>query len=263
VPYRVDIANAPPDAFDRLVGLGAIDIESAPGELAVLMPDGITPEAIAAALGVSDLRVSPVTPRDDGSLWILDPRPVHAGGLEIAPAGVPANAGALRLIDSPVFGSGLHPTTALCLDALNRELRVECPPRLLDVGTGSGILALAALMHGVDSATAIDNDPGALHVARANAELNGLAARVHFVCGGPEAVGGRWPLVIANILAAPLIELAPELVRLMAHGGRLVLSGVPEGVAAEVARAYRNLGMRHVQADVRAGWSCMLFNTTW
>jgi len=110
---------------------------------------------------------------------------------------------------------------------------------------------------------AIDVDNDALRVAADNARLNGLDRQVQLVLGGPEIVAGTWPLVIANILAAPLIEMAPLLVRRVGHHGQLVLSGVADSVASEVAHAYVQLGMHKVNITSRGGWAALVFRASW
>jgi ribosomal protein L11 methyltransferase len=263
VPYRIDVTRPPGDALDRLVTMGALDVEPAGRGLAAIMPDGVAPAAVAAALGVSRVKVSAAVGRDDGSVWVLSPRAVIAGGIVIAPPGVDAPPGALRFADTPAFGSGLHPTTALCLDALEEACGVGVPAGVLDVGTGSGVLALAALMKGVGRAVGLDTDAGALQAAAAHARLNHLDGRLTLVAGGPEAVDGTWPLVLANVLAAPLIEMAPVLVRRVGHGGRLVLSGIPRSLAGDVERPYRRLGMRPARHLTRAGWTALVMQASW
>ena len=170
--------------------------------------------------------------------------------------------GAVRLIDAPAFGTGLHPTTALCLEALDAACSSVAPEAMLDVGTGSGILALAALTLGVPRALAIDIDDDALQVAAENARINGLGDRLQLARGGPD-ITGTWPLVLANVLAAPLIEMAPALVRRVGHQGRLVLSGIPSSVEQDVERAYRHLGMRRVRATSRSGWVALEMQASW
>jgi len=174
-----------------------------------------------------------------------------------------AEPDAIRLVDASAFGTGLHPTTALCLEALDEEVELLRPDVVLDVGTGSGVLALGALMLGVRRAVAIDIDDEALRVARENARLNGLLMRLELRRGGPETVTGTWPLVVANILAAPLIEMAPALVRRVAHHGRLVLSGIPASVEHDVNQAYCHLGMRRVDVKRRAGWVAVVLQASW
>jgi ribosomal protein L11 methyltransferase len=264
VPYRVDVTRADDAALDRLVELGALDVERSPGgDIAALMPDGIAPEDVARALGVGDLAISPAVGRDAGSVWILSPRPTRIGRLRIVPAHAGAEPGVLRLTDSSAFGTGLHPTTAMCLEAIDEALRDCIPGALLDVGTGSGVLALAALRLGVPRALGLDIDAEALRAAAENARLNALEGRLRLVRGGPDAVNGTWPLVVANLLAGPLVELAPVLVRRVGHQGRLVLSGVPSSVEPDVDRAYRRLGMQHVRAPSRAGWSALVLQASW
>lgn len=264
MPYRVDLRNAGNDALDRLVELGAIDVErSHDGGIAALIPDGVALEQVASAVGVKEISVSPATGRDDGSVWILSARPVRIGRLRIVPAHTEAGPDALRLIDAAAFGTGLHPTTALCLEALEETVQMVIPDSVLDVGTGSGVLALAALMMGVPQALGVDVDDEALRVAAVNARLNGMERRLQLVSGRPDAATGSWPLVLANVLAAPLIEMAPALVRRVGHQGRLVLSGIPSSVAPDVDDAYRRLGMRQVRVTSRAGWVALVLEASW
>ncbi|NOT43581.1 MAG: methyltransferase domain-containing protein, partial [Acidobacteria bacterium] len=218
MPYRLDIAQPPDDALDRLVDLGALDVEHVPGGLAAILPDQTGPERVSEALGGAVVTATPAVGRDEQSVWVLTPRAVDVGGLVVAPAGALAPVGALQLLEADAFGTGLHPTTRLCLELLVRELAGEAQASegagvVLDVGTGSGILALAALRLGVPRAIGLDLDARALAAADANARLNGLRDRLWLVRGDIEAVRGRWPLVLANVLAAPLIEMAPALGR--------------------------------------------------
>jgi ribosomal protein L11 methyltransferase len=262
-PYRIDISCPPHDVLDRLVQLGGLDIEPACDGLAAIIPDGVTPEAVAAALGVASVTVSPVVPRDNGSVWLLSPRAVCIGSVLIAPPEVAAPPGALRLTDSTVFGTGHHPTTALCVEALEEALTVAVPDSVLDVGTGSGVLALTALMMGVPRAVGLDIDADALKIAVEHARLNNLADRLQLVLGGPDVVGGVWGLVLANVLAAPLIEMAPVLVRRVGSRGRLILSGIPWSLESEVLQTYQQLGMRHIRSETRAGWTVLVAQASW
>src|SRR6478609_4860025 len=118
MPYRVDIRCPPPDALDLLVDLGALDIEQVDNEIAAILPDGVPQESVPGALGVPDASFSPAVGRDNGSVWLLTPRLVRIGGVLIAPPETVAPPEALRLTDSNAFGSGHHPSTALCIEAL-------------------------------------------------------------------------------------------------------------------------------------------------
>jgi ribosomal protein L11 methyltransferase len=253
MPYRVDVCRGADTAFEHLIDLGALDVDlCADGTISAIMPDYVGAEQIANALQlrIRDISVSSAIARDS-SVWVLSTRPVRVGGRE------------LKLVDSDAFGTGLHPTTALCLEAIDEILRTATPEAVLDVGTGSGVLAIAALMLGVPSARAIDIDQRALTIAAENAIVNGVGDRLEVSCGGAHTVTGTWPLVVANVLAAPLIDMAPELVRRIGHEGQLVLSGIAESVAADVDHAYRRLGMRRVQMIARDGWIALVFQASW
>jgi ribosomal protein L11 methyltransferase len=263
VPYRIDISCPPADALDQLVRLGALDIEPAGDGLAAILPDSVTPDAVAAALGVAGVAVSRAMGRDNGSVWLLSPRAVRIGKVLVAPREVEAPPEALRLTDSAVFGTGHHPTTALCVEAIEEALTVSVPDSVLDIGTGSGVLALAALKMGVPRAVGLDIDADALQIAAGHARLNNLEDRLELLPGGPDVVDRTWPLVVANVLAAPLIEMAPVLIRRVGPGGRLILSGIPWSLESEVRQTYRRLGMRHVRSETRAGWTVVVVQASW
>jgi ribosomal protein L11 methyltransferase len=252
MPYRVDLPAPTAGTAERLIELGALDVEPAPdGSLAAVLPDRVTLADVTNALGRQHVSVSAAVGRDAGSVWVIRPPTLRIGDH------------ALVLLDSPAFGTGLHPTTALCLDAVQDAVDISRPQRLLDVGTGSGVLALAALLLGVPRALAIDVEADAVRTAAENARLNGLAGRLELALGGPESLTGAWPLVVANVLAAPLIEMAPALVRRVGRHGGLVLSGIPEGVQADVVRAYTRLGLHCVRVTSRGGWVALTLRAGW
>ncbi len=134
------------------------------------------------------------------------------------------------------FGTGHHASTALCLRLLSEA--APGPNRLLDVGCGTGILALAGLGLGVTRAVGLDVDPLAVQATRHNAGLNGRADRLGLIVGGPECLRGRWPLVLANLTAKDLVDLADDLTRLTSPGGRLIASGIMTQRLAEVLACY-------------------------
>jgi ribosomal protein L11 methyltransferase len=263
VPYRIDISTPPEAALDVLVELGALDVDIANGALAAIMPDTTDPATIARRLAVDTIHTTPAVGRDDGSVWTLRRRPVRVGALTILPAGSASTDDGLVIADGPAFGTGLHPTTALSLEAIERAVDDRMPSRMLDVGTGSGILALAALRGGVAHAIGVDLDAAALDAAAQNARLNGMSPRLHLVRGSADAIGGAWPLVVANIRAAELMETAPALVRRLASQGQLLLSGIAAGVADDVERAYRRLGVVTMTREERRGWSALEFRASY
>ncbi len=200
--------------------------------------------ALAAALAPAALpagRWTELGERPWAELWRAHFRPRHCGGrLWICPSWCPPPDPAainLRLDPGLAFGTGEHPTTALCLEWLAGEPLAGA--RVLDYGCGSGILAIAACLLGAAAATAVDIDPQALAATRANARHNAIAD-ARLAVGEPEALAAAGhDVILANILANPLIELAPRIAALAAPGARLCLSGILEEQATAVAAAYR------------------------
>ena len=177
----------------------------------------------------------------------------------------PPPAGSSRLlIDAGVaFGTGRHDTTRACLLALDRLRRYCRPARVLDLGCGSGILACAAARSWPAFVAAADHDPLAVKVARENARLNGVAARVRVMVSDGLAARslralGPFDLVLANILARPLVRFAPAIARELRQGGRVVLSGLLREHEAWVGGAYRLQGLR-LESHIRLGpWSVLI-----
>ncbi|MFC3286325.1 50S ribosomal protein L11 methyltransferase [Litchfieldella rifensis] len=165
---------------------------------------------------------------------------------------------AVNLLLDPglAFGTGTHPTTALCLEWLDGLAATGALEGrdVLDVGCGSGILAIAALKLGAAHATGTDIDPQALLASRDNAERNAIeASRLELLY--PEQLEFRpFPVVIANILAGPLVELATTIADHVAPGGRLALSGILAAQADEVLDAYRDQGLIMDDPAERDGW---------
>lgn len=149
------------------------------------------------------------------------------------------------------FGTGTHPTTALCLEWLaSHDLRDKV---VIDFGCGSGILAIAALLLGARHAHAIDIDPQALTATQYNAEKNQVQDRISYYL--PEQfVPFKADVVVANILAKPLIELSPVISDLVANQGNLILSGILNEQADSVADAYRQLGFVMADAVQQDDW---------
>ncbi|HEX7196480.1 MAG TPA: 50S ribosomal protein L11 methyltransferase [Candidatus Limnocylindria bacterium] len=160
---------------------------------------------------------------------------------------------AITLDPGMAFGTGLHPTTRGCLELLQR---VEpMPATVLDVGCGSGILALAALRLGAERAIGIDTDPLAVAASRENAERNGLADRFEARHGTlPAGTSDRSPLVLANLVAAVLVEIAGRLAAHLAPGGTLLASGIIELRAGEVTDAMRRAGLRIAERRDDGEW---------
>ncbi len=160
----------------------------------------------------------------------------------------------LRLDPGLAFGTGTHPTTALCLEWLDAQALLD--KTVIDYGCGSGILAIAALLLGAASATGYDNDPQALTASGDNAANNGCADKlsVALVATSGETITKQADVVLANILAGPLRELAPRIAPLVKHGGSLVLSGILAAQAEDVMDAYRAFGFVFTAPAERDGW---------
>lgn len=160
---------------------------------------------------------------------------------------------AVNLLLDPglAFGTGTHPTTALCLEWLDGQELAGC--QLLDFGCGSGILAIAALLLGVERAVGTDIDIQALEASRDNAGRNGIDP-ARFPLYLPQDLPQEpADVLVANILAGPLVTLAPQLTRLVKPGGRLALSGILAEQGEEVAAAYRE-AFDLDPLTVREGW---------
>jgi ribosomal protein L11 methyltransferase len=151
------------------------------------------------------------------------------------------------------FGTGHHATTRCTLIALENECRRRTLDRGLDVGCGSGILSLAMARLGIRQVAALDNDPLALDNARHNVELNHCTQAIRFYPAAMRWLRRPFPLITANILSSVLISMAPHLVRLLAPGGRLILSGILKREAAGVLAHYRP-PLRRLRSYTEGGW---------
>ncbi|MFO0726526.1 MAG: 50S ribosomal protein L11 methyltransferase [Myxococcota bacterium] len=253
--FTVELDRADDEVLEAVLTAGAKAVELVDGR--GLMALFETPdEASLQALLRADPRLASASLRtavlgDQGSTWV-DPLP----DLRVAEQ-------RLHLVPSASFGSGRHPTTALVLAELIARRAVYQGRPVLDVGAGSGVLGLAALLLGASEAHLVDSDPEALEVARQNAEKNGLAEVVELWLSLEEAAALRYPLVLANIVDATLMELAPALVRTLEPGGVLVLSGVRASLADEVQKTYRRLGLVELMRTEDGPWVALSLSTSW
>jgi len=205
-------------------------------ENSTLLNINSVPEQDWVRLTQSQFEPVPITP----SFWVVP-------SWHEPPAGA---QWVLRLDPGLAFGTGTHPTTRMCLKWIAQH-----PPkgqRVLDYGCGSGILAIGAAMLGAASVDAVDIDPDAVTAAQANA----LANQVDLNLGLPEVAVGVYPLVVANILAAPLKVLAPLLCSHVETGGSLLLAGILERQTMDIQAAYQPY-MNLQVADTQEGWVLM------
>ena len=159
----------------------------------------------------------------------------------------------IELDPGMAFGTGLHPTTRMCLQALEEHL--EPGARVLDLGTGSGILAIAAAKLGAGSVLALDNDPLAVRAAQANVKSNGVQDIVTVEPGSLDEVTEEFELVLVNILARVIIELTDQgLVDRVRPTGLMIAAGVIEEQEAEVTAALREHGLEIVERRREKDW---------
>lgn len=167
----------------------------------------------------------------------------------------------LEIAAGTAFGTGHHETTRGCLVAADRLLKRRRPRRILDMGSGTGVLAIAAAKVARATALAVDIDPEAVRVTHANARLNGASSQVKAALALP--AGGadkKFDLIFANILAGPLVALATCLVARLAPGGQLILSGLTLDQERQVAASYRNRGLLLDRRLRFAEWSVLIFS---
>jgi ribosomal protein L11 methyltransferase len=170
----------------------------------------------------------------------------------------PKNPGQIVITIDPgmAFGTGTHPSTQMGLQFMEEIIpSFSRIPSVLDVGTGSGILAIAAQKMGVKKIAAIDIDPVAIDCARANARVNRAGRGGSFRVGSPEDLKGPFDLVVANLLPQELLSAAPALARLTARSGKLIISGFLVKQEREMAAAFRKLGMEKQSARHEKGWA--------
>lgn len=172
---------------------------------------------------------------------------------------VQVNDLAIEIDAGQAFGTGHHGTTAGCLEMIADVTRAERPGNALDLGTGSGVLAIAVRRLMPIPVLATDIDPIAVRVAKENARRNGIAGGIEFrVAPGFHSTAfgkyGPFDLIIANILARPLMKMAPQLVANLSSGGSVILSGILASQRWKVIAAYNGAGLKHVRTIWRNGW---------
>jgi ribosomal protein L11 methyltransferase len=188
-------------------------------------------------------------------------RAFQAGSFEVVPVWeanvAPANPRRLVVDPGRAFGTGTHETTRLCLNAID-DARGPLG-RVIDIGTGTGLLAVAAARRGAGLVAAVDNDPEAVASARRHADLNSVCLLVVLGDGARPFRDSAFDLVLANLMAPLLIERRHELASLLAPAGTLVLSGLLRSDLPEVAAAYEHLGRPDLTAE--GEWAALTFRS--
>jgi ribosomal protein L11 methyltransferase len=258
--HRAEVRVHPADAEIAAAGLwsaGARGVwDRGGGELVAWFP---APDDLAGAPGLADAAVGwqPEEPRDWQAAWKATIAPVRAGGTVVVPSWLAAEhapaPGEVTLVLDPgqAFGTGHHATTTLCLEALERlEL---AGASVADVGCGTGVLAIAAARRGAHPVLAVDLDPDAVAVTRANAARNQAEVEAHV--GSVEVLPGPVDVVVANLVTDTLVSLAGDLVA--ATRRTLVVSGIDAARQDAVVAAFAGAGARVVTAEERDGWAAL------
>ena len=249
------------------------DVEETSATMQIFLPDPSdaprAAEALVAAGRIVGLDLAPVTGTIPDEDWKLSYRKhfkteVISPRLVVRPpweAVTPAPGQKVLTLDPGIaFGTGQHPTTRACLDAIDALAAENADRTFLDVGCGSGILSIAAALEGFRDVRGFDNDPDAVRNANENAEANGLGAL--FSDGDLSVPGTAAPadVVAANVLAPVLVRFAREVGALVNPGGRLILSGILDEQYEEVRAAYAALGFAEVSNRLIGEWRTGLFS---
>jgi ribosomal protein L11 methyltransferase len=266
--------QAPATAEDAVVtalwesGTSGVHVQPGPAGAILLVayfPDraGLRDElrTSLAAIGVDEVEPAPIPDVDWVARFREGFRAFDVGGFHVVPAWdaapVSRKAGrTLRVLPARAFGTGTHESTRLCLSALESLAARRSLGRVVDVGAGTGILAVAAALLGARSVTAIDIDPEAVESAREHARMNGVALHLVRGDGGRPFAPGRFDLVLANITAPLLLERRDEIAVLGAPSASVVLAGFLREDAGGIAEAYAGLGPGTTQVD--GEWAALL-----
>lgn len=221
----------------------------------------------AAAQIPATLTAVPLPAEDWNRVWKQHYHAFNLGRrLRIEPAWLaePEQPGQIRLIVDPglAFGTGTHETTRLCLQAVERWAETQpldwAKVSVLDVGTGSGVLAILAVRLGASRAVGTEIERDALASAEANLKLNEVQDRItlHHT-GNPQDIQGKFELVTANILSSVLLPMAPHLAKKVAAGGTLILSGLLARETPVVAETYARHGLKLLDEATENGWAAL------
>jgi ribosomal protein L11 methyltransferase len=281
VEVTVDVGEEATEALTNFLWeLGAVGvveetIVDTPARLRAFFPAPVDRDALAGrvdtyldglrALGLDagrHARLEPLADADWAAAWREHFRPIAVGRtlLVAPPWDIPATSDRIVLAIEPgrAFGTGHHGTTAGCLELLETLVATDRPKRVIDLGTGSGILAIAAAKLGVAEVLACDTDPDAVAATVSNAERNGIAAGLHAVVADAASLAAEpAPLVLANLLASAHRALAARYRDLVAAGGALVLGGLLDAEAEAITAALAAHGFRLEATRSLEGWTSL------
>jgi ribosomal protein L11 methyltransferase len=263
--YRVTVPAADEDAAtSALWDAGTAGIEVRPAaagrvELLAYFPEDVADASVAGAWPGALVEPVPVPDVDWVARFRENFRAFDAGRFRIAPTWETPAPGAHVLLVDPgrAFGTGTHETTRLCLAAIEELAGRRRLGRTLDLGSGTGLLAVAAARLGAGPVFASDLDPEATAASASHARLNAVRLGVVLADGGAAFRAGAFDLVLANLMAPLLIERSAEIRRLVAPGGALVLSGLLVGDLPDVRASYERAGAPLVRRD--GEWAALVY----
>ncbi len=220
--------------------------------------DNLKSTIASTACFAYSIRIETVDDEDWANVWKKFYKPMRIGyNLVVKPSWLDYRGGrddlVVELDPGMAFGSGTHPTTQMCLEIL--ESYINGGEVVFDVGTGTGIIAIAAVKLGAGSALAIDNDHVALQFAAKNIELNGLSSEIGTVSSDLlESVQGRADIIVANIVANAIVKMAPQAAAFLKQGGLFIPSGIINSRADEVRLAIEGAGLAVLEKHTSEEW---------
>lgn len=245
-------------------------ITDEPGLLTAYFSEGADAEAIKKSLSQFEgvkAEANRIEEQDWYASWKQTFKPVHAAGLTICPpwsSSGPDEGERLLIIDpGQAFGTGDHITTSTVLTLLHEWAKGQPElgkKRLLDLGTGSGILSIAAVFFGLKDIVAVDNEVKAVETAKENFRLNGVEGLIDLRLGSIDMAGKGYDFIAANIFRDVLIEVMPQAAQALNPGGLMAASGMMVGQEVDVIKKAAECGLEILRVIPGSGWVSVLFN---
>jgi len=252
-----------------LYELGCQGITEGDGELSAYFQDDVDPATVTGSLSVFsgvESSYSVVPEQDWYASWKENFKPFHAAGIMICPPWEDCNAGLgeKKMILDPgqAFGTGDHVTTSTVLGMLKSwaETLPNLPvKRFLDLGTGTGVLSIAAALYGVADITAVDVEEDAIRTAARNILLNNMHERINLIHGSIKEAGRGYDFIAANIFQEALLDMIPDIAAALNMDGKVAVSGLLSGQEEQVIKAAKASGLDIVKVVSCSGWVSVLF----